>query len=456
MRSLYIQFMLPIVFLTVGIAVGAMAGSVGWGIAIGAGLAMLVGILLALRATRMLRTVERVAKNADGIDIEAASTAADSDEIASTLRAVAQQRLSENQRHRDVMMLVTQQTQVLDRMYDGLMRVAGDGKVTYANVAAGSLFGGRNPTGRSFMSVTRDHELNSAVRMCLQTGDEQQHTFEIPGEGRLINAVVTRLSERPAEALVMLRDITEVSRLQNLRRDFVSNVSHELRTPLSTIKILTETLLDLDEGTGESSGFLRKIDAEVDSMTALVRDLLDLTRLETMTGRLVLREIDTALLVEDVCNRMRPLAERHNVDLIADTESSPDNFVADERRLHQALINLITNAIVHTPAGGSVTVRSERSDDGGTRISIIDTGVGIPPDDLPRVWERFFKTDKARTGSGTGLGLAIVKHIVQAHDGNVSATSRVGHGSTFVVEIPAGLGPVVKPPPVYGSSVAPN
>ncbi|HYI14789.1 MAG TPA: ATP-binding protein, partial [Thermomicrobiales bacterium] len=377
------------------------------------------------------------------------------DQIDHALRIVAQAAVNAERRRRDGILLLTQQTQVLDRMNDGLMRVTNDGKVTYANVAAGSLFGGRNPTGRTFMSATRDHELNSAVRRCLETGEEQQHTLEIPGEGLLVNAVVVRLSETPVEALVMLRDITEVNRLQNLRRDFVSNVSHELRTPLSTIKILTETLLDIRDDDDEAATFLRKIDNEVDSMTALVRDLLDLTRLETVGGTLVLRQIDVALLVLDVRDRMRPLAERHDVTLLTDVEDDPGPLVGDDRRLHQALINLVTNAVVHTPAGGTVTIGA-RGVDGGVRFFVLDNGVGIPPEDLPRIWERFFKSDKARTGPGTGLGLAIVKHIVQAHSGTVSATSEVGKGSEFWFVIPVDLGPVPKPPPVYETPMAPN
>jgi two-component system phosphate regulon sensor histidine kinase PhoR len=340
-------------------------------------------------------------------------------------------------------------------MNDGLMRVALDGRVTYANVAAGSLFGGRNPTGRTLMSVTHDHELNRAVRVCLETGVAQQHTLEIPGEGRLVNAVAIRLSERPVEALVMLRDITEVARLQNLRRDFVSNVSHELRTPLSTIKILTETLLEIQAGETEAVGFLRQIDGEVDSMTALVRDLLDLTRLESSGSGLTLRDVDAGMLVTDAVDRMTPLARRHDVTLQVELGEGAGRLAAEERRLHQALINLISNAIVHTAPGGTVTA-GVRRDQSMVRFVVRDTGSGIPPDDLPRVWERFYKADRARSGAGTGLGLAIVKHIVQAHSGTVSAYSVVGKGSEFSFEIPNSLGPVAKLPPAQEIPVAPN
>jgi two-component system sensor histidine kinase ResE len=187
----------------------------------------------------------------------------------------------------------------------------------------------------------------------------------------------------------------------------------------------------------------------------LVRDLLDLTRLETMGARLALREVDVGLLVEDVRDRMRPLAERHGVELVTSSGDDAGLLVCDERRLHQALINLITNAIVHTPADGMVTIGAERVE-GGVSFFVQDTGTGIPAGDLPRVWERFFKTDKARTGPGTGLGLAIVKHIVQAHSGSVAASSEVGKGSDFRITIPDDLGPVLKLPPAQENRIAPN
>lgn len=455
MRGLYAQFLCPIVVLGCGSLLGVLAGSLRWGVVAGGTLAVGLAWWLARRAARRLERLERVARQDGGVDVDAEAETKVRDQLDHALRTVAQQGVNQNQRREAVLLTLTQQTQVLDRMNDGLMRVAHDGKVTYANVAAGSLFGGRNPTGRSFMSVTHDHELNRAVRQCLETGAEQRHTFEIAGEGRLVDAVAIRLSEQPVEALVMLRDITEVARLQNLRRDFVSNVSHELRTPLATIKILTETLLDIRDDDEEAAGFLRKIDSEVESMTALVRDLLELTRLETMGSPLALREIEVELLVQDVRDRMRPLADRHDVTLTATIDASAGMLVGDERRLHQALINLITNAIVHTPAGGTVTVGARRVA-GAVRFYVRDTGSGIPLDDLPRIWERFFKADRARSGPGTGLGLAIVKHIVQAHSGTVSASSVLGQGSEFWFEIPDNLGPVTRLPPVYETPMAPN
>lgn len=330
---------------------------------------------------------------------------------------------------------LSREVQLLDRMSDGIMRVDAAGVVTYANVAASALFRGRNLAGLSFIAVARDHELSDMVHHNLTTGEDRQLTFEIPGRDGVYNAVITRLSIAPPEALVVLRDITEITRLQTLRRDFVANVSHDLRTPLSAIKIMTETLLDLRDDDVESQRFLAKIDDEVDVMTALVNDLLDLASLENPESRLTLREIEIRQAVDDVRARMEPFALRNNLTLTVDLDSSVDLIEADEQRLTQALVNLVSNAIVHTPAGGMVQLIVNQVGDQVVFV-VRDTGRGIHPDDLPRVWERFFRADRSRSGRGTGLGLAIVKHIVLAHGGNIEAASEPGRGSEFRISLP--------------------
>jgi two-component system phosphate regulon sensor histidine kinase PhoR len=327
------------------------------------------------------------------------------------------------------------QTFLLDRMNDGLMRVAADERVRYANAAAGALLGGRNPTGQSFLRATHDHELHAALTRCLESGLDQQHTLELPGSGRLISVVIARVVDEPPEALVMLRDITEVNRLQTLRRDFVANVSHELRTPLSTIKILAETLLELRPDDELAARYLGKLDNEIDVMTDLVRDLLDLSRLEAQSGSLTLRDTGVGSLVADVRERMLPLAERSGVTLRVDVDDDTTHLLADERRLHQALVNLVSNALAHTPAGGTVTL-SVQATPRAVAFAVRDTGSGIAAEDLERVWERFYKADRSRAGSGAGLGLAIVKHIVLAHGGAVEASSTLGEGAEFRITLP--------------------
>lgn len=445
MRRLYVQFIAPVAVVGLCWLAGLAAGATLVGAVVGLVTGGLVASAVAVAASRRVGTIARMLVPDAVEERQRAGGVDDFDEVNEARKAVAQFVAARLRQREADSSLLAQQAAVLDRMTDGLMRVARDGTVTWANVAAGTLFSGRDPVGRSFIGATRDYELNQALRACFETGEDQQHTLDIPGDGHLVNAVITWIDADPPEALVTLRDITEVSRLQNLRRDFVANVSHELRTPLATIKILTETLIDVRESDEEAKRFLEKIDAEVDSMTALVRDLLDLTRVESASGRLALRAVESRALVQDVQERMRPLAARHRIRLSTHVDGEPVTLAADERRLHQALINLATNAIAHTPEGGTVSIATQaRGDIVDFRVE--DTGSGIPPNDLPRVWERFFKTDRARTGPGTGLGLAIVKHIALAHGGSVSVTSTPGEGSTFVVSIPRGNPEATQPP----------
>lgn len=403
---------------------------------IGLALGMLAGVITALRyATRMQQRLGYFHRPGEVDSSGPYPFSVENDEIDDAYVSVSSRfQLLESEYNEHVSVL-SRQSQLLDRMNDGIMRVDANGIVSYANVAAGALFRGRNPTGQSFIAVTRDHELNDLLQVNLRTGEDQQHTFDIPGEASVYNAVITRISERPKEALVVLRDITEVTRLQTLRRDFVANVSHDLRTPLSSIKIMTETLLDLRADDPDSQRFLGKIDDEVNVMTALVNDLLDLASLEGGAGRLTIRRVDLHQLIDDVRERMEPIADRHEVVLLVNVDPDLEPIEADERRLHQVLVNLVNNAIVHTPAGGKVEITACQERD-QVAFEVRDTGIGIQPVDLPRVWERFFRADKSRTGRGTGLGLAIVKHIVLSHHGTMSAASEVGKGSEFRVTFP--------------------
>lgn len=407
-------------------------------VALGALVGGAVALALGLHAERRLQAAERELLASAERESLRLFPPAGGDEV-SRLAALIdhyidiEERLQQSER-----LEVQRQVQLLDRMNDGVMRVNGQGQVLYGNLAAGVLLGGRNPTGGSFIVATRDHELNDLLTRCLVTGGEFHYTLDLTAEARVVNAVLVRLSEEPAEALVVLRDVTELSRLQTLRRDFVANVSHELRTPLTTIKILTETLMDMRAAGDAELQFLTKIDHEIDAITELVNDLLDLARLESPAHQLKLRRAKIERMLAEVQERMGPIAERQGVELVITDETAGARLVADDRRLRYALLNLVHNAIQATPEGGTValTVRDEGE---CYAFEIADTGAGIAPKDLERIWERFFKVDKARTKPGTGLGLAIVKHAVQAHGGTVNATSELGSGSVFTITIPKHL-----------------
>jgi two-component system phosphate regulon sensor histidine kinase PhoR len=233
------------------------------------------------------------------------------------------------------------------------------------------------------------------------------------------------------DVLVLLNDVSEWKRLERMRSEFVANVSHELKTPIAAIRGFAETLLDGDVDAETQQSFLRTIYDESNRMSNLVTDLLELSKLEgaehlIQPGRVVLQEI-----VEQAVHRLRPEAEKHQVTLEA--EPSGDLTVwGSAERLLQVFLNLLSNAIYYTPSGGKVTVWTDVLVD-RVKVHVTDTGIGIPEADQERVFERFYRVDRARSraSGGTGLGLAIVKHIINAHGGQVGVSSEVGRGSDF-------------------------
>lgn len=254
----------------------------------------------------------------------------------------------------------------------------------------------------------------------------EAHCAPIKGDG---NAVVG--------AVAVLRDVTELRHTERLRRELTANVSHELRTPLTSIVGFVETLLDgamRDEDTCRR--FLTIIDNEANRLVKLTDDLMDLSQLESKRVTLELRPVDLGDLVAHVLDKLRPLAESSQLTL---SQAAPHGIVipADSDRLEQVLTNLVDNALKYTPQGGRVEVRVAPVD-GEVEVAITDTGRGIPPEDLPHVFERFFRADRSRTrgSGGTGLGLAIAKHIVEAHGGRISVSSRPNEGTTFRLTIP--------------------
>ncbi len=238
-------------------------------------------------------------------------------------------------------------------------------------------------------------------------------------------------------AVAVLRDVTELRQTERLRRELTANVSHELRTPLTSIKGFAETLLDgamKDEETCRR--FLAIIDGEADRLVKLVDDLLDLSLLESRRVTLKLREVDLGVLVAHTVDKLRPIADTSQLTL---SESAPPGMIisADPDRLEQVLTNLVDNALKYTPPGGRVDVQVAAVN-GEVEIAVRDTGGGIRPEDLPHVFERFYRADRSRTrgSGGTGLGLAIAKHIVEAHGGRMSVSSRMNEGTTFTFTIP--------------------
>jgi len=236
--------------------------------------------------------------------------------------------------------------------------------------------------------------------------------------------------------LAHIQDLTELRRLEMIRQDFISNISHELRTPIASVKALAETL---NEGAVEdpsvAKDFLSRINAEADKLAQMVQELGELSRIESGEAPLQIRSINIAEAIGHAVDRLRAQADRAELKLDIDSPPTLPEVLADEARVEQVLVNLIHNAIKFTPSGGRISI-SAKAKDNDIMVSVADTGIGIPPDDLPRIFERFYKADKSRTGGGTGLGLAIAKHIVEAHDGRIWAESVEGKGSNFNFTLP--------------------
>ncbi len=328
---------------------------------------------------------------------------------------------------------------LLNASSDATVAIDRSGAVVYLNDAATQMFGqaGSENMGRQFIEVVRDYDLNDLLVAAAQRGERSVRVVAYGQAQRWLQATAVPIEDAGAwAALAVFHDLTEVRRLEGMRRDFISNVSHELRTPLSGIRAAAETLQEgaIDDRPAAIE-FMGHIQREVDRMTQLVEELLELSRIESGAAPLHFAQLDAAVLVTDAVRRFGRQAERAGVKLTAHALAGPLPIIGDGERLERAMGNLVANAIKFTPGGGAVTVGAE-ADDGSIAISVTDTGIGIEPEQRARVFERFYKADRGRGDGGTGLGLAIVKHIVLAHEGNVSVESRPGHGSTFTMRLP--------------------
>jgi two-component system, OmpR family, phosphate regulon sensor histidine kinase PhoR len=319
---------------------------------------------------------------------------------------------------------------VLDRMTDGVLIADSSGQVQFANPAIERLFDTKNALGRRVAEVLRQYQLVEAWQRSRDTGEPQEESVELPAHRRFLQLVVLP-DQQTGGSLLLVQDLTRVRRLETVRRDFISNVSHELRTPLASLKALTETLRDgALEDPNAAPRFLRRIETEVDALTQMATELLELSRIESGQVPLEFKPVPATVLLLSAIERMRAQTERAGLVLRLDTAQAMTEVRADQPRLEQVLVNLIHNAVKFTPPGGEVILAAQTESD-VVCFSVRDTGVGIPSDELERIFERFYKADRARSGGGTGLGLSISRHLVEAHGGRIWAESTEGQGSTF-------------------------
>jgi two-component system, OmpR family, phosphate regulon sensor histidine kinase PhoR len=324
---------------------------------------------------------------------------------------------------------------VLDQITDGVLITDAQGIIQFANPAAGRLFQTSNPANRSITEVIRNHQLVEAWRRCQQTRQLQSESVEVPTRHQYLQLVVIP-DQHSSGSLLLAQDLTQIRRLETVRRDFISNLSHELRTPLASLKALTETLQDgALEDPPAARRFIDQIQIEVDALSQMVTELLELSRIESGRFSLNFRPVAPRTLLDSASRRMRLQAERAGLDLQVECAEDLPNVQMDVQRMEQVFVNLIHNAVKFTRPGGQILLFAEAGP-GEVRFAVRDTGIGIPADEGGRIFERFYRVDKSRSGSGTGLGLSIAKHIVEAHKGRIGVESIEGQGSTFFFTLP--------------------
>ncbi|MGB9668836.1 MAG: ATP-binding protein [Anaerolineales bacterium] len=328
---------------------------------------------------------------------------------------------------------------VLQEMTDGVLIIDKGGTIQLVNPAVKKMLnlGEVNLIGKSIMQALDYPHFIELWQRGRDNKETQSSLIEIQPKKLYIQCTTVPLDQvAEGSVLMILQNLTRQRYLETVRRDFISNISHELRTPLASLKALTETL---QEGALEdppaARKFLIQIETEVDSLSHMVSELLELSRIESGQVPLRLRPAQPSEILEKVVERLGLQAERAGIQVITECAPHTPEVLADPQRLEQVLGNLFHNAIKFTPRGGKIilSVRPERDK---VLFSVKDSGVGIPAEDLPRIFERFYKTDRARASGGTGLGLAIAKHVVEAHGGTIWAESVEQQGSTFYFLIP--------------------
>ena len=329
--------------------------------------------------------------------------------------------------------------------------------IRYYNQQAASLWNAP-ADGEALDQLLPDSIIVRLVREAISAGSARKESYERTRENISWRIAVTPLAlhakrskqkqDESEEALfaVVIEDMAELHRLERVQHDFLANVSHELSTPLTAVRLLAETLEDvIDTDPDRAQQFVEKIEKEVQYLTGMVAELLELSRIESGQLPMTIEPVEATQMVREVMARMLPLAQRHRVRLLTDIQQGKMLVAADSKLVTRVLVNLVHNAIKFTSSGGKIVIgTAAQKGQSVQRFFVRDTAPGISEEDLPRVFERFFKTDRARSkadfigpgGGGTGLGLAIARQVVEAHGGHIWAESVVGEGSTFTFTLP--------------------
>jgi two-component system phosphate regulon sensor histidine kinase PhoR len=340
---------------------------------------------------------------------------------------------------------------ILSAMHDGLLVVDASGRVVVANETFRKLFSLREVSGGTpLLDAVRNVELHQLIAETLRNGEPRQSELALTGAQKnserwlQVSAVPMKNDKiETGGAVVLLHDVTELKRVNEMRSDFVANVSHELRTPLSILRGYIETLLDNPKTSAkELARILEVMERHSKRLGLLVDDLLTLAQLESANSSLQLSEVNLSELFGRVVRDWEKKLVEKRLKVMVDLPPTVATVRADETRLQEVLYNLLDNAVKYSHEKGEIRLHAEQGKNGEIALSVSDSGVGIGKNDLPRIFERFYRADKARSPEsirGTGLGLSIVKHIAQLHGGRVEAESELGKGTTIRVLLPLQL-----------------
>jgi two-component system phosphate regulon sensor histidine kinase PhoR len=330
---------------------------------------------------------------------------------------------------------------VLGSMVEGVIAADEHQRVLFANRAARALLDmqGPSPVGRPIWEILRHPRIDEVIRTVLSGGETPALEIDLPRKHAVVAVMASRLPGNPSSGVVLVfHNVTDLRRLENIRREFVSNVSHELKTPLTAIQAYAETLLDgALEDPEHRVRFVERICEQANRLDALIQDLLRLARIESGENVFDVRSVAVKPVVEACIEEHSAVAQSKAQRLSAQPSMAELNVLADEEGLHTILSNLIDNAVKYTQESGTIAVRW-RAENGAAIIEVEDNGPGIPAEHQPRIFERFYRVDRARSRDvgGTGLGLSIVKHLVQEFGGGIEIRSQPGQGTTFAVRLP--------------------
>jgi len=405
-------------------------------------IALFIGYWLAMSFARPLRQMTIIANDYAQGHYQLRIPSDRRDEIGALARSLNKMADISARRFNIIKTERDQLSTILKSMNEGVITVNDKGLITHVNRAACRILrtSRERCLGQSLQDMDASNNLNQAFIQCQQEQVSVERSIQLDGYtfARHYRLHVTLLKHSDqADAILVLQDTTDVQRMDKMRADFVANASHELKTPITAIRGFAETLIE-DEAIERQTQqrFIRKIHGQSIRLSDLVSELLALSRLESNDAAFN-TQVDLQQIVQRVCDNLQAVAQGHQVILDLDTKGQPIILLGDENALSQMVTNLVDNAIKYTPAMGHVHVVIE-VDASTALLSIKDDGIGIDEANQERIFERFYRVDKARSQSlgGTGLGLAIVKHIVQSHKGSLKLKSKLNQGSTFVIKIP--------------------